>query len=122
MKANITVDTKTYEDFTKLYSINQLDDYTVAVSLKHNDDTVYSLTGFTTTCKLRFINTLKEGETFDITGSVTTASSGLLSFDFKNIFTTKGGNVYKVNLVMALTAGADTRDYIVKMGKLIVVT
>jgi len=119
MYATLRIDNKDYSNFTRVYSINEDNEDLVYVSLKHNDNSIYNLTGLSATCKLIFQNTLIEYDRLELVGSINDENQGILVFDLNNFFASKGNNVYKVQLLVFDTA--NNRQYNVSMGKLIIV-
>lgn len=119
MYATLRIDNKDYSDFTRVYSINEDNEDLVYASLKHNDNSIYDLTGLSATCKLIFQNTLVEYDRLELVGSIDDELTGILVFDLNNFFASKGNNVYKVQLLVFDTT--NHRQYNISMGKLIIV-
>lgn len=96
MKTVFRLNNKDYEDFTEIKPLIEDSYYDIDVSLKNDDYSIYSMSGFSGTAKLIFENTLdSESDTnFEVDGEVDTTTS-IIQFGISGTLENKGSNVYK---------------------------
>jgi hypothetical protein len=119
MKLNILYDTEYYNDFTELFSMNEVDDSTLIITALHNDSTAIDFSSKTMETKLYFENVLDPDDNFSITGSDSDLDNGKFSFDFTDALLGKAGEYSEKYLVtLYIDDQTDDKQYNINAGLL----